>query len=325
MKKVLKKAFGSYKQEGTTDQYLFYCPFCNHPKRKLSINCGKNNDSYGYWKCWVCEESGKSPFSLLKRSGNKMYIDSMKRVYENNNNWGRNTTTLPESSLKDYVTKAFEDDTNDKFQSDLSLPENIREIKPYSPGHVFLTQSRGFSNEDITRYNIQEVPASSNSTYAGRVIIPSYDDKNNLNYYVARSISPFSNIKYLNPPCSKNVIIGRNMLSPYMPLIVTEGIFDMIRVKRNVTCSLGTSMSNSLISYIKNIHQSNVILFYDGDNAGIKGAIKEARKIHTYVSTYIVNGHTGDPSDMTTEECWSLIKNNTDHFDLKSYISTVGV
>lgn len=324
MKKVLKKALGSYKQEGTTDQYLFYCPFCNHPKRKLSVNCGKNNDSYGYWKCWVCEESGKSPFSLLKKSGNGSYIDSMKRVYNNDsNNWNRNA--FNPSSLKDYITKSFEDDTNDNVGSNLSLPDNIREIKPYSPGHTFLTQSRGFSNQDIIRYNIQEVPASSNNTYAGRVIIPSYDEHNNLNYYVARSVSSSSNIKYLNPPCSKNVIIGRNMISPYMPLIITEGVFDMMRVKRNVTCSLGTSISDSLLSYIKRIHQSSVILFYDGDDAGIKGAIKEARKIHTYVETYIVNGHTGDPSNMTTKECWSSIKNNADHFDLKSYISTVGI
>ena len=46
------------------DEHLFTCPFCNHHKKKLSINFGK-----GYWKCWVCDTRGKNIYRLVRKFG----------------------------------------------------------------------------------------------------------------------------------------------------------------------------------------------------------------------------------------------------------------
>ena len=43
---------------------LFFCPNCKHYKRKLNINTNT-----GYYHCWVCNFSGKSFSTLLKKIG----------------------------------------------------------------------------------------------------------------------------------------------------------------------------------------------------------------------------------------------------------------
>ena len=52
--------------KSTKDERLFHCPFCYHHKPKLSINFGRR---IGFWKCWVCDESGKRFSTLLYRLG----------------------------------------------------------------------------------------------------------------------------------------------------------------------------------------------------------------------------------------------------------------
>ena len=44
---LLKEIFGEYKKSG--NEYIFFCPNCNHHKKKLSINIDKN-----CFKCWIC-------------------------------------------------------------------------------------------------------------------------------------------------------------------------------------------------------------------------------------------------------------------------------
>ena len=47
--------------------YAFKCPFCQHHKNKLEINCVTNEKSENPWHCWVCEVKGKTIKSLLKQ------------------------------------------------------------------------------------------------------------------------------------------------------------------------------------------------------------------------------------------------------------------
>ena len=56
---LLSAALGEYRRSG--DELLFFCPFCQHHKRKLSVNLKSNN-----FKCWICDERGKNVRRLLK-------------------------------------------------------------------------------------------------------------------------------------------------------------------------------------------------------------------------------------------------------------------
>ena len=56
---LLSSALGDYRKSG--DELLFFCPFCQHHKKKLSVNLKTNN-----YKCWVCDERGRNVRRLLK-------------------------------------------------------------------------------------------------------------------------------------------------------------------------------------------------------------------------------------------------------------------
>ena len=53
------------------EEILVFCPNCKHHKRKLNINT-----KTGFYQCWVCNFSGKSFYSLLKKvKASKEYYD----------------------------------------------------------------------------------------------------------------------------------------------------------------------------------------------------------------------------------------------------------
>ena len=66
--KVLKKG-----------EHAFYCPFCNHYKKKLQVNILSQ-----MWRCWVCDKKGRSVFSLFKLLN--VSNDKMKKLDEHKKN-----------------------------------------------------------------------------------------------------------------------------------------------------------------------------------------------------------------------------------------------
>ena len=48
---IVKEILGEPQRSG--NEYLFYCVFCKHHKKKLSLNLDKNK-----YKCWICDAAG---------------------------------------------------------------------------------------------------------------------------------------------------------------------------------------------------------------------------------------------------------------------------
>ena len=48
--------------EAKGPELIFYCPFCDHHKRKLQVNVDSQQ-----WHCWVCDAKGRSIFSLVNQ------------------------------------------------------------------------------------------------------------------------------------------------------------------------------------------------------------------------------------------------------------------
>ena len=48
LEKVLNKSY-----QMKNGEHAFYCPFCNHHKKKLQINTETQK-----WHCWVCNTGG---------------------------------------------------------------------------------------------------------------------------------------------------------------------------------------------------------------------------------------------------------------------------
>ena len=60
--KILTNVLGPFYR--TNNEFLFKCPYCDHYKRKFSVNLDK-----GYYKCWVCDTRGKNLYRVVRRFG----------------------------------------------------------------------------------------------------------------------------------------------------------------------------------------------------------------------------------------------------------------
>lgn len=232
-----------YKSKGEI-QVQFHCPFCHHYKQKLSIRL---ND--GLYHCWVCNTKGKSYLSLLRRIGADFRYYNEFHIYTHN---------------------AIEDD----IAEDIRLP--VEYVPLYSEctdawfkNAISYLKKRHISEIDIYRYKIGYC---NRGKYRGRIIIPSYDSNNKLNFFVARSIYKHAKYSYIYPNIEKNIIMFQNLVDFSFPITLVEGVFDAISVRYNAIPLLGKSILPLLKFYIiKNKPPYvNIILDTDAKSDSLK-------------------------------------------------------
>jgi DNA primase len=141
--------------------------------------------------------------------------------------------------------------------------------------------------------------------YANRIIIPSYDSNNKLNYFLARSFYE-SGLKYKNPPVSKNVIVFENQINWKMPLVLCEGVFDAIAIRRNAVPLLGKFVPRKLLKMMIKNQVKEVYVALDDD------ALVDAREIERILtnngmSVKLVNLDKKDPSELGFTDTWKCI------------------
>jgi DNA primase len=147
---------------------------------------------------------------------------------------------------------------------------------------------------DVIRYGIgycEEGP------YARRVIIPSYNSSGQLNYFVARDVFPDSKMKYKNPPTSKNVVMFELLINWNEPIVLCEGVFDAIAIKKNAIPLLGKFPSTELMKTMISNRVKSVYLALDSD--AFKNSLRFAESLmNNGVNVHIVELKDSDPSDM---------------------------
>ena len=238
------------------NELAFYCPFCNHHKQKLQVNTETQK-----WHCWTCNSGGKKLTSLLR----KLDVD-------------KNTISIIREIYGDSNYNPQQDDLETKVY--ISLPKEFKSLneppKGFNPEYKqainYLTQ-RGITQKEIIKYNIGYCV---DGLYARRVIIPSYDSNGLLNYFVSRSYYRDEKMKYKNPPISKNIICFESQVNWKQPIILCEGVFDAITIKRNVIPLLGKFPSKQLVEKIFMSGVNNIIISLDND------AMNEAMKAAEY-------------------------------------------
>jgi DNA primase len=205
---ILVSFLGSYYRTG--QEYLFECPKCNHEKRKLSVNIEK-----GVYKCWICGFSGLKVSKLVKR-----YAD-----YSDFNKWQELDGAVDIASFDDLFG---EKETKDIIQR-VELPESFISLtgnnNSFQSRHArSYLKKRGITEEDILKWKIG---FCMDGDYSGRICIPSFSEKGELNYFVARSHgSQFP--KYKNPPVSRDIIFNDLYTDWDEPVVLVEGVFDAI-------------------------------------------------------------------------------------------------
>ncbi len=224
--KILKDFLGGYNRTG--QEYLFTCPKCKHHKRKLSVNLDKN-----VFKCWICEFKGNNINRLVRK-----YADFNLKA-----KWRELTGQVEIQQFDEIIATLFPEQEEDTPEV-VKLPNEFLSLANKSKS-VLSTKARnylnkrGITDEDILFWKIGYCPSGE---YAGRIIVPSFSESGDCNYFIGRTYQNDWR-KYMNPPTSKSKIIFNELYIDWQEdLVLTEGIFDAIVSGKNSVPILGSSL-----------------------------------------------------------------------------------
>jgi len=134
--------------------------------------------------------------------------------------------------------------------------------------------SRGITDEIIEKY---QIGFCDRGECSGRIIVPSYDQNNVLNYYVARSWGN-TKFKYKNPQAEKDkIIFNEHLINWDEDIYIVEGVFDAFFLPNPIPM-LGKHLSEYLFESLYTKSKKNVIICLDGD--AFTNAIKLYRELN---------------------------------------------
>lgn len=283
---ILTEVLSAYSQGKTSDEHIHFCPFCHHHKKKMNINVETQA-----WHCWVCDAKGRSIFFLLQKLNvDKNQLNIINKIYGTENYTGN---TNVEEKIQLLLPKEF-----------VSLNKQPKGLQPAFKNALSYLKKRGITKEDIIKYNIG---FCTTGIYAGRIIIPSYDENGILNYFIARTIFDNEDYKYKNPPVSKNIIALGNHIDWSQPITLVEGIFDAIAVKRNVIPLFGKFISKELMNaiFLNKVKHINILLDEDAQKQALYYTEYFAKQEITVIN---IKPTDKDPSEMGFKPINQIIK-----------------
>lgn len=265
---ILSSFLGDYKQ--TSDvQLQFNCPQCaldkgvtSDGKHNLEVNLAINK--FNCWSCGEVNNTHGSIFKLISKYGSPALVDEYKKEL----------LTLKSSNL--YKLPILDKITNSEdlyfLSNDLSLPFGFTKIKDIEriPKRISeYLKSRNITNDIINEYNIgYTLYNDKNLSTSSRIIIPSFDEFGELNYWVGRDYTNLpKRMKYMNPKVDKkSIIFNEKNIQWDADITLVEGPFDSIVVPNSIPL-LGKILRQDfkLFQTIFEKCNANINIFLDGD------------------------------------------------------------
>jgi DNA primase len=225
-------------------QYGYNCPECGLEERKGNLEVSLEKHLFHCWACGDINGTHGTLGKLIDKYGNK----KQKKIYN--------------------LLQPEEQKPKEKQKNKLKLPEGFTQFKDSSLVYPIRRQAynylikRGITDNIIEKYGIGFCDKGS---FSGRIIIPSYNNKNQLNYFIARSWDPNSRAKYKNPECPKDeIIFFENMINWDEDIYLCEGAFDAIFLPNSIAM-LGKHMSDLLLTTLYEKANGNIVLCLDSD------------------------------------------------------------
>ncbi len=285
---LMDSVLGKGKQT-SRGNHAYHCPFCKHHKPKMEVNFTENKKGHNPWHCWVCNTRGKTIPNLLKKIEAYDKIEEAKRL-------------IPQGSFVEETV----------VKNDLHLP---KEYTPFIDNPTSLMarhalaylKKRGVEMEDMIKYHMGYCEEGE---YRNMIIIPSYDYKGNLNYFTARSFEKQPFRKYKNPSVSRDIVPFEMFINWNSPLVLCEGPFDAIAIKRNAIPLLGKNIQTNLMKKIVSSKVKKIYIALDSD--AIKSALKFCEKfMDEGKEVHLLEMNDKDPSEMGFELFTKLIQKST--------------
>ncbi len=272
-------------QSTSKGNYAFKCPFCTHHKNKMEINLRTTSKRENFWHCWVCGAKGKTLLTLFKKiKAPQGKINEL------------NILIVPANKEIHISSDILE--LPKEFVSFSNIPED-RVTQIESKHALKFLKTRGITQDDIIKYNIG---FCKEGKYSDRVIIPSYDNNKRLNYFIARDYKEPSLQKYKNPPVSAKDVIGFELYINWdAPIILVEGIFDALTIKRNVIPLFGKVIHGKLMEKLVKSSVDRIYIALDADAR--RDALKQAEMLMSYgKEVYLVEMEGKDANEIGFEK-----------------------
>ncbi len=299
-------SFIKLKKRGTN--YLGLCPFHNEKSPSFTVSPSKE-----IYKCFGCGRSGNS-ISFLMEAEKYSYAEALRWLAAKYNVTIEETETSPEYKqqqqvaeslyiINNFAQKFFSnallntDDGQDialSYLKERGFKEDI--IKKFQLG--FNPEARdSFTKEALAnQYNLEYLQKSglvnvrdgnAYDNYRGRIIFPIHNQSGKVLGFGARIIKSNDKApKYINTPENEIYVKSKLLYGSYFArlaidkadeCLLVEGYTDVVSLHQagieNVVASGGTSLTPDQLRLIKK-YTNNLTIIYDGDNAGIKAALR---------------------------------------------------
>ncbi len=289
-------------------RYLGLCPFHGEKTPSFSVHPGQQ-----FFHCFGCGESG-DVFSYMMKYHNMDFPTALKELAARCSITLPEKPRSPEQEKQEKVRKQMFDVSKKaseiysrflhssshagaarKYLESRGIPESIQ--KSFGIGYAPAVESSGWDylSGQLSRHELQAaieagllVKKENGGTYdrfRDRVLFPIHELSGRVCGFGGRIIGE-GQPKYLNSPESRIYNKSRLLLGLYQQkdairqknqAIIVEGNFDLISLVthgcENVVAPLGTALTREQLRLLKRF-ADEVVLLFDGDDAGIKAAIR---------------------------------------------------
>lgn len=281
------------------ENYRVCCPFCGDTRYRLSLpyTCGMK---------MRMEDGNEVTFARLAHCFNETHCMESKAKRED----------LFSSIFDGSPPLLFRRSSGtEASRKEVVYPSTLVRLTELRPGHpaVQYLAERGFSTEDLDRFGCSYCPEDPDPLITGRLFIPILDPGGDLIGGQCRSLfdtgSKFPP-KYYTLPGTRlsSTLFGLSQADDRM-IVVTEGVFDAMRLRPCGVCTFGARISPQQQSLLKT--RKAVIFAFDPDleekdaraHETYLEVIKDLREeVDTVRELKLPAGK--DPADMREEELW---------------------
>ena len=313
---------GSYlelKKNGAN--YKCVCPFHNDTSPSLVVSPSKQ-----IYHCFACGAGGDS-IKFVMEYEKLSYPETIEKLasmvnfslsYTTNEGIKKEDRKLMETLNLFYVkqldfTPFAKEYLTKRGISEASIEKFEIGYAPASFATLDFLSSRGYAMSESMEYGVAGI-GESNQPYARfieRVTFPIYSPSNRLVGFGGRTLSNHP-AKYVNSPQTKHFNksqllygyqLAKESIYKQKTIIITEGYLDVIMLHQagftHAVATLGTALTNEHIPLITR-GDPEVIVAYDGDDAGINAALKASLLLsaHGIKGGVVLFSNGMDPADM---------------------------
>lgn len=305
--------------------YVACCPFHDEKTASFVVNPQRNR-----FKCFGCGEGGDS-VSFIMKIENLPYAEALEKLAY----FCNFTLTYTDKKLRDFGLDESLAKIVSYYQNLLRQNSNILQylhnrgisdesIAKFKLGFsgvgadfiAFLTRNQMPLDKLLEVGVIGRDSSNANRFFAhfsGRIIFPIYATNGKAVGFGGRNLGNEKTAKYINSQQSKifnksRLLYGYNLARESIfkkrQIIITEGYIDVVMLHQagfsNAVATLGTALTQSHLPLVSR-GEVEILLCYDGDNAGINAAFKASMILADKSGGVVIFENGKDPADMVAE------------------------